>query len=115
MCAPDAPAPPDPKETSAASTATNVGTAIANANLGNVNQVTPDGSLNYSQTGTYKWNDPYTGKSYDIPTYTATQTLSGTGQAIKDQTDQAKLNLGELAAGQSSFLKDWLAKPVDLS
>lgn len=115
MCAPDAPAPPDPKETSAASTATNVGTAIANANLGNVNQVTPDGSLNYSQTGTYKWNDPYTGKSYDIPTYTATQTLSGTGQAIKDQTDKAKLNLGELAAGQSGFLKDWLAKPVDLS
>ncbi|RWK79792.1 MAG: tail fiber domain-containing protein [Mesorhizobium sp.] len=115
MCAPDAPEPPDPKETSAASTATNVGTAIANANLGNVNQVTPDGSLTYSQTGTYKLNDLYTGKSYDIPTYTATQALSGTGQAIKDQTDQAKLNLGELAAGQSAFLKDWLAKPVDLS
>ncbi|MDG4908422.1 tail fiber domain-containing protein [Mesorhizobium sp. WSM4898] len=115
MCAPSPPEPPDPKETSAASTATNVGTAIANANLGNVNQVTPDGSLTYKQTGTYKWNDPYTGKSYDIPTYTATQTLSGTSQAIKDQTDQAKLNLGELAAGQSSFLKDWLAKPVDLS
>ncbi|WP_292259148.1 tail fiber domain-containing protein [Mesorhizobium sp.] len=92
-----------------------MGTAIANANLGNVNQVTPDGSLTYKQTGTYKWSDPYTGKSYDIPTYTATQTLSDTSQAIKDQTDQAKLNLGELAAGQSSFLKDWLAKPVDLS
>ncbi|WP_189379586.1 hypothetical protein [Mesorhizobium sp. M4B.F.Ca.ET.013.02.1.1] len=115
MCAPDPPAPPDPKETSAASTSTNVGTAVANANLGNVNQVTPDGNLTYSQSGTYRWNDPYTGKSYDIPTYTATQTLSQTGQAIKDQTDQAKLNLGELAAGQSSFLKDWLSKPIDLS
>ncbi|PBB96462.1 tail fiber domain-containing protein [Mesorhizobium sp. WSM3862] len=115
MCAPDPPAPPDPKETSAASTATNVGTAIANANLGNVNQVTPDGNLTYSQTGTYKWNDPYTGKSYDIPTYTATQTLSQAGQAIKDQTDQAQLNLGKLANSQSAFLNDFLSKPVDLS
>ncbi|TIQ91960.1 MAG: tail fiber domain-containing protein, partial [Mesorhizobium sp.] len=87
-------------------TATNVGTAIANANLGNVNQVTPDGNLTYSQTGTYKWNDPYTGKSYDIPTYTATQTLSQTGQAIKDQTDEARLNLGKLANDQSAFLND---------
>ncbi|TGR84575.1 tail fiber domain-containing protein [Mesorhizobium sp. M2D.F.Ca.ET.223.01.1.1] len=110
-----APKPPDPKETSAASTSTNVGTAIANAFMGNVNQNTPDGSLNYSQTGTYKWNDPYTGKSYDIPTFTATQTLSPTGQAIKDQTDAAQLNLGKIANSQSAFLNDYLGKPVDLS
>jgi hypothetical protein len=115
MCAPSAPEPPDPKETSAAQTGTNVSTAIANANLGNVNQVTPDGNLTYSQTGTYKQYDPYTGKTYDIPTYTATQTLSNSAQAIKDQTDAAKLNLGQLASSQSAFLKDWLAKPVDLS
>ncbi|MBZ9926778.1 tail fiber domain-containing protein [Mesorhizobium sp. BR1-1-4] len=115
MCAPSAPEPPDPKETSAASTSTNVGTAIANANLGNVNQITPDGSLTYSQSGTYKWNDPYTGKSYDIPTYTATQSLSDAGKAIQGQTDEAKLNLSKLANTQSAFLNDFLAKPVDLS
>ncbi|TGT34982.1 tail fiber domain-containing protein [Mesorhizobium sp. M8A.F.Ca.ET.165.01.1.1] len=115
MCAPSAPEPPDPKETSAASTSTNVGTAIANANLGNVNQVTPNGNLSYSQSGSYKWNDPYTGKSYDIPTYTATQTLSDAGQAIQGQTDAAKLNLSKLANSQSAFLNDFLAKPVDLS
>ncbi|WP_434723039.1 tail fiber domain-containing protein [Mesorhizobium sp. RIZ17] len=115
MCAPSPPAPPDPKETSAAQTGTNVSTAIANANLGNVNQVTPDGSLTYNQTGTYKQYDPYTGKTYDIPTYTATQTLSQTGQAIKDQTDQAQLNMGKLANSQSAFLNDFLSKPVDLS
>ncbi len=108
-----APKPPDPKETSAASTATNVGTAIANANLGNVNQVTPDGNLNYSQSGTYKWSDPYTGKSYDIPQYTATQTLSQAGAATKAQTDAAQLNLGTLANDQSSFLKDYMSKPFD--
>lgn len=108
-----APKPPDPKETSAASTATNVGTAIANANLGNVNQVTPDGTLNYTQSGTYKWTDPYTGKSYDIPQYTATQTLSESGQAIKGQTDQAQLNLATLAKDQSGRLNDVLSNPFD--
>ena len=71
MGKPSAPPPPDPKETASASTSTNVGTAISNAFLGNVNQVTPDGGLNYDQTGTYQWNDPYTGKSYDIPRFTA--------------------------------------------
>ncbi len=40
------------QQTAAASTPTNVGTAVANAYLGNVNQVTPDGSLTYSQSGT---------------------------------------------------------------
>ncbi|KQZ25850.1 hypothetical protein ASD50_20725 [Mesorhizobium sp. Root552] len=108
-----APKPPDPKETSAASTSTNVGTAVANAFMGNVNQVTPDGTLNYNQTGTYKWNDPYTGKSYDIPTFTATQTLSEAQQQMKNQTDQAQINLATLAKDQSGRLNDILAKPFD--
>lgn len=107
------PKPPDPKETSAASTSTNVGTAVANAFMGNVNQVTPDGTLNYNQTGTYKWNDPYTGKSYDIPTFTATQTLSEAQQQMKNQTDQAQINLATLAKDQSGRLNDVLSKPFD--
>lgn len=107
------PKPPDPKETSAASTSTNVGTAVANAFMGNVNQVTPDGTLNYNQTGTYKWNDPYTGKSYDIPTFTATQTLSDAQQQMKNQTDQAQINLATLAKDQSGRLNDVLSKPFD--
>lgn len=110
-----APAPPDPKETSAASTATNVGTAIANANLGNVNQITPDGSLTYDQTDTYTWKDPYTGKSYEIPRYTATQTLSEQQQGIKDQSDSAQLNLAGLANQQSGFLQDYMSKPFEYS
>lgn len=115
MGKPKPPAPPDPKQTSAASTSTNVGTAIANANLGNVNQVTPDGKLTYAQSGTFKWNDPYTGKSYDIPQYTATQELSQSGQAIKNEQDAASLNLATLAKNQSGRLDDLLSKPVDLS
>lgn len=53
-----APTSPDPKETAAAQTSTNVATAVANSWLGNVNQITPDGSLTYSQTGQNFVNDP---------------------------------------------------------
>lgn len=115
MCAPSPPKPPDPKETSAASTSTNVGTAIANANLGNVNQVTPDGSLTYDQTGTYTWNDPYTGKSYEIPRYTATQSLTPEGQAIHDTNVGTQQNLADIGNQQSDFLKGFLSNPIDLS
>lgn len=113
--APAAPAPPDPKETSAASTATNVGTAIANAMMGNVNQVTPNGNLNYNQTGNYTWNDPYTGKSYDIPTFTATTSLTPAGQKLNDTNLVTQQNLAQTGADQSAFLHDYLGKPADLS
>ncbi len=109
------PAPPDPKETSAAQTGTNVSTAIANAMLNNYSQNTPQGSLKYDQTGTYKFNDPYTGKTYDIPTFTATQTLSPDQQALYDKNLKTQGNLADLATQQSGFLKDFMSKPVDLS
>lgn len=110
-----APEAPDPKETAAAQTSTNVGTAVANSYLGNINQVTPDGNLTYSQSGTYKWSDPTTGKSYDIPTFTATQSLSPTQNAIKKQEDGASLNLATLANSQSGRLNQLLGKGIDLS
>ncbi|OCO98929.1 MULTISPECIES: tail fiber domain-containing protein [unclassified Ensifer] len=115
MGKPKAPKPPDPRETAAAQTATNIGTAIANGTLGNINQVTPDGSLTYSQTGTTKWKDPLSGAFYDIPSWTATQTLSPAQQAIKDQTDAAEKNLATLANNQSTRLNDLLGRPIDLS
>lgn len=108
MGKPSAPAPPDPMKTAAAQTGTNIGTAIANNTMGMVNQVTPDGSLTYSQTGTYNYTDPYTGESYDLPTYTATTALSEMGQQIKGQNDQTQLNLAQTGAQQSGFLKDYL-------
>jgi hypothetical protein len=110
-----APKAPDPKATASAQTATNIGTAIANSTLGNVNQVTPDGNLTYSQTGTTKWTDPLNGKVYDLPSYTATQTLSPAQQAIKAQTDAAETNLATLANTQSGRLNDLLGKPIDTS
>ncbi|CAN7371323.1 tail fiber domain-containing protein [Aminobacter sp. LjRoot7] len=113
MGKPKAPTPPDPKETSAASTGTNISTAIANSWLNNANQVTPDGTITYTKTGEEKVTDPYTGKTYTIPKTTVTTQLSAAQQAIKDQTDKAQLNLGTLANNQSSFLNDYMAKPFD--
>jgi hypothetical protein len=108
-----APAPPDPKETSAASTGTNISTALANSYLNNADQVGPDGTIKYTNNGYQTIKDPYTGQSYQIPTRTATTTLSAAQQAIKDQTDKAQLNLGTLANNQSSFLNNYMSTPFD--
>jgi hypothetical protein len=110
-----APTPPDPKATAAAQTSTNIGTAVANGYLGNVNQVTPDGKLTYQVTGSNNWTDPLSGKAYDLPSWTAIQELSPEQAAIKKQNDAANLNLSTLANQQSSRLTDLLGKPVDLS
>lgn len=107
------PDPPDPKETGAAATGTNIGTAIANAHMGNVNQVTPDGSLNYDQSGSYTYTDPYTGHVYDIPTFTATQTLSPEQQAIHGDLTSAKGNLASIANNSSEFLTGFLKDSVN--
>ena len=110
-----APAAPDPKQTAAAQTSTNIGTAIANNEMGNVNQVTPYGNLTYRTTGTYSYTDPNDGKTYQIPKYTATQTLSPEQEAILNENQRADKNLSTLAANQSGFLTDYMSKPVNLN
>jgi len=80
------PTPPNPIDTARAATGTNVATAVANANLQNINQVTPGGSLTYSNSGNFAWTDPTTGQAYSIPQFTATQTLTPYGQATKTST-----------------------------
>jgi hypothetical protein len=116
MGKPKAPTPTDPKETASAQTAQNISTAITQQHMNNVNQVTPDGALTYEQTGTVQHVDPNDpSKVYDIPTYTATQTLSQNQQAIKDANDQAGINLSQLAANTSGRLGDLLSSPMDLS
>ena len=84
-----APAPIDPKATAAAATGTNITTAIANSAMGSVNQIGPNGSIIRTQTGTKTITDPYTGATYEVPTYTDTTTLSPEQQGIYDQTNAA--------------------------
>ena len=108
MGKPKAPTPPDPQETSAASTSTNLGTAIANTTMGQVDQYGPTGSLTYDQTGTQSWSDPYTGETYDIPTYSSTTNLSPEEQAIFDVNQSSRYGMGDLANNQINFLGDYL-------
>lgn len=114
MSKPRPPRPPDPQQVASAQTGTNIGTAIANTQMGQVNQVTPDASLMYSQTGTQTYTDPATGQTYSIPQYTATTTLSPEAQAIRAQNNAAQLNLATLAANQSGRADQLLSTPFSL-
>jgi hypothetical protein len=99
---PDPPTPPNPIDTARAATGTNVGTAIANAQLQNINQVTPGGNLQYSTTGNYDWTDPTTGATYSVPQFTATQTLSPSGTWTNAKQEQTKELLADTAYKQAS-------------
>jgi hypothetical protein len=109
----DTPDPPDPIATASAQTGTNVNTALANTALNQVNQVTPSGNLTYSQTGSQAFTDPTTGVTYQIPTSTATQTLSPMGQATFDQTQGAQYNLAALGNEQAYKLRGQFAGTFD--
>jgi hypothetical protein len=106
------PKAPDPVKTAEAQSGLNRDTAITQQQLNMVNQVTPDGSLTYNQTGQSSFTDSK-GQQVFTPTYTATQTLSPEQQALKAQTDAASLNIGKLANTQSGFLNKYLAKPFE--
>lgn len=114
MNGPSAPTPPDPEEVAGAQVAQNIGTAIAQGTLNNVNQVTPDGSLTYSQTGTTQWRDPNTGERFDIPQFTAVQTLSEDGQRVMDAQNAADINMANFAADQTDRMGDLLGTPFSI-
>ena len=99
-----APKPTDPKLTSAASTGTNVSTGIANAYLQNMDEVGPDGTRTFNQTGMQSVTDPYTGQTYQVPRFSVTTTLSDAQKAIKDKNDSASLNLASLGETLSGTL-----------
>lgn len=99
-----APQPTDPKLTSAATTGTNISTSIANAYLQNMNEYGPDGTKTFDQIGMTTVTDPYTGKTYQIPKFSVTTTLSDQQKAIKGQQDAASLNLATLGKDLSGTL-----------
>ena len=99
------PPPTPPRETSAAQTGANISTAIANNFMSNANLIGADGSTQMTnQTGNYRFTDPYTQMSYDIPTFTRTESLSPVRQQTLDQNNQANLNLATLGANTSQQL-----------
>ena len=115
MSKPDPPQPPNPYQTAAAQTGTNVATGVANAFLNNTNQVTPQGNLTYDVTGNYGWTDPSTGQYYNIPRFTATQTQTPQAAAIEAQNNASKLTLARTGATQAGKVEGILNTPFDPS
>ena len=115
MKTPSPPKPPDPVETAAAQTGTNIGTAVAQANLNNVNQVTPYGNLTYDQTGMYEHTDPLSGDIHNIPQFTATQTLSPEQQGLLEQSQEFDKQFNQIGLDQTQKIGNLLSSPVDLS
>lgn len=114
MSKPKAPKAPDPRETAAAQTGTNVSTAIANQIGSMVNQTGPNGSLTYNQTGDFSWTDPTTKETYTIPRFNATTTLDPISARTDTISKQADQNLATLGRDQSARLGDLLSQPVTL-
>ena len=107
-----APAPPNPVDVSKAQTGTSVATALANTSLQNVNRVGADGStLTYKRTGSSAFTDPYTGVTYQLPQYTATERLSAPAQAIYDTRQGAEQNLATAARNQSGNVVNSMSQP----
>jgi hypothetical protein len=95
-----APQPQSPQVTAQQQTQSNVQTAIANATLGNTNQITPQGTLTYKQTGGQQVGDNW------VPSYTAEQKLSPEQQAIYDKTTGLQSSGLDAAKGVFQQLND---------
>lgn len=102
-----APQPQSSQVTAQQQTASNVNTAIANATLGNTNQVTPQGNLTYTQTGGQQVGDNW------VPQYTATQTLSPDQQRIYDQTTSLQNSGLNAAQGVFQQLNNTVQSPLN--
>lgn len=99
---PKAPAAPDPVATAQAQGQMNRETAITQANLNRIDQVTPEGSIRYTQIGT---------NADGTPQYQQTQTYSPEQQALYNQQNQVAQGLGGLAINNIDRVADAQSKP----
>lgn len=106
---PSVPAAPDPVATAGAQTASNKETAYWNARLNNVTQVTPYGTLSYSDSnnGVYDPNK--------APQFTSTITLTPEAQKILDLQMGSEQQLAQLGADQLSRIQSKAATPFSYS
>jgi hypothetical protein len=99
--APSAPAAPDYSGAAKETAQGNLDAARAAAAANRVNQVTPYGNLNYTQSGT---------DSYGNPTWTATTSLSDVGQRLLDTQNQTSLGLGSAINAQLGQVQDVMGR-----
>jgi hypothetical protein len=114
MQSPSPPPAPDPVATANAQQNLNQNTATTQQLLNMTNQVTPQGSLTYSQTGSNTFTGA-DGKTYTVPQFTATQTLSPTEQKLFDLNTTSRTNLGNAGVTATGKINDILGSNVDLS
>lgn len=95
-------AAPDTGELAKQQAKSNTKTAKTQQQLNMVDQYTPQGSLQYQQTGT--WED-------GTPKYSATQSYSPEQQKLYELGNQTGQTLGEIGVNQSSRIKDVLSDP----
>lgn len=101
-----APQAPDPAYVSSKQTESNVNTAISNAWLNNVDQVTPQGSLTYTQNG-----GQFDNAGNWIPRFKATQTLSPEQKNIYDTQTAVVQGTSDLAKDYVGRIKDATSQP----
>jgi len=104
--APSAPAAPDYSGAARETAAGNVDAARVATAANRINQVTPYGSLTYTQSGEDK---------YGNPTYTATQALSPDQQRLLDTQNRISGSLGDVASKGVSYVENMLNTPFDTS
>lgn len=100
MGKPSSPTPADPVVTAQAQTASNRETAIAQTGLNAINQTTPQGTLSYSQNGT--WAD-------GTPRFSSTTTLSPEQQQLYNTGVSTQQNLANLGNRQSQTIGNVLS------
>lgn len=110
---PSPPPQPDPVATAKTQGEMNTNTAITSQLLNQTNQVTPYGTLTYEQNGTNSFVGA-DGKTYSVPKFTATQTLSPTEQALLDLSNKTRTNLGQIGVDQSAKIGSLLGTNVNL-
>lgn len=101
-----APAAPDYTGAANATAAGNLQAAQTAAAANRVNQVTPYGSLTYSETGA---------DSQGNPMWTATQSLSPDQQRLLDYQNKTSLGLGSIQDQGLGYVQNMLDKPFDTS
>lgn len=102
-----APKAPDPYATAQAQAQMSKETAISQQGLNAMDQHTPDGSLEYSQSGE-TWAD-------GTPKFSVTQTLSPGNQKLYDLNNQTQQNLGQIGVSQSKRIDELLSTPLNLN
>tara|TARA_R110000868_G_scaffold155877_5_gene382484 strand:+ start:1385 stop:2248 length:864 start_codon:yes stop_codon:yes gene_type:complete len=103
---PDVPATPDYTGAAKETAAGNLDAARVATAANRVNQVTPYGTLKYSETGTDK---------YGNPTWTATSAFSPDQQALYDYDIASSKGLGALQGKGLNYVSNMLDKPFDTS